>query len=344
MSRFKGYYYRLLLQSGVYKKKAIPGYDFTILTEKWARRESICVGDHFIRGNKPAIDVSFCVPMYNVEDCIETLLSEIACQSTKYFYEVILVDDGSIDETAKRVKEFIADKPNFTYIYQENSGIGAARNTAINHASGNYITFVDSDDEICDGYIDILMDKAIQENADIVKGKYCLKRSGHLHQRGIAFGYIWGGVYRASLFDRIRFPVGYWYEDMINLFLVQPMADRSCTLDHNVIYHNDVVDSASKRQSKAISYQAIEDLYLVQSLANDYWKLGLKDKLYFEQRLLAECSHLMVNRTSLMDESVRVQIFLACNELFEKYGITSKHFTGVDRIFTEAILSKDFRA
>ena len=131
---------------------------------------------------------------------------------------------------------------------------------------------------------------------------------------------------------------------MINLFLLVPLANKVIEIDDYVIYHNDVEGSASKVQSKAKDYKALEHLYLVMSLTDDFYKIGLADKDYLNKRLMTECTRLMVNRTSQLDEETQEQVFLACNQLFVDNDIDSDNFIGVDRIFADAIINKDYVA
>ena len=131
---------------------------------------------------------------------------------------------------------------------------------------------------------------------------------------------------------------------MINLFFVVPQSRKTITLDKVTIYHNDVEGSASKQQSRAKSYKSLEDLYLVLSLTKDYKTLGLQDRAYLDNRLIVECSRLMASRTEELDEVTRQQVFLACNNLFTEEHVDPSQFSGIERIFADAILNKDFVA
>lgn len=89
--------------------------------------------------------LSVVVPFYNVGDYIADCLDSIARQTFTDF-EAILVDDGSLDQSAALAKEFCEADRRFRIVSQENQGLGPARNTGLLHAQGEYITFVDSDD------------------------------------------------------------------------------------------------------------------------------------------------------------------------------------------------------
>jgi glycosyltransferase involved in cell wall biosynthesis len=88
--------------------------------------------------------ISIIIPAYNRAGLIERCVSSVVAQ-THGLWELIVVDDGSTDNTKEVIHDF-AD-PRIRYIYQSNAGAAAARNTGAQHATGNYIVFLDSDDE-----------------------------------------------------------------------------------------------------------------------------------------------------------------------------------------------------
>lgn len=94
-------------------------------------------------------DISIVVPMYNSQDTILRTLESIESQKTQNVkYEVLLIDDGSTDDSSSIVAEFVAKYENFHYHYGENAGVSTARNKGIDLAKGKYIMFLDSDDTI----------------------------------------------------------------------------------------------------------------------------------------------------------------------------------------------------
>lgn len=89
--------------------------------------------------------LSLVVPVYNVEDYIEECIQSLL-QQTLDDFEIIVVNDGSTDESIKRISKI--NSPKLKIIHRENGGLSAARNTGLEHATGEYIAFVDSDDYI----------------------------------------------------------------------------------------------------------------------------------------------------------------------------------------------------
>lgn len=111
--------------------------------------------------------VSIVIPIFNVEkyiyDCIDSVLN----QEYKDI-EVILIDDGSTDNSGAIAQEIALKNKNVYYYRQENGGAAAARNNGIEHAHGEFIMFVDADDEIEPTLIDELLPYAVKGNYDIV--------------------------------------------------------------------------------------------------------------------------------------------------------------------------------
>ena len=95
------------------------------------------------------MDLSIIIPVYNVEKYIEKCLLSCIKQDISYEdYEIVVVNDGSPDNSITIVERIAKDYSNIRIINQENQGLSGARNTGMKHAKGNYIWFVDSDDYI----------------------------------------------------------------------------------------------------------------------------------------------------------------------------------------------------
>ena len=95
------------------------------------------------QGSKNSICISAVIPAYNAEKYITRAIDSVLGQ-TRPVDEIIIVDDGSTDNTAEAIKRY-GDK--IQYIYQENAGVSAARNTGIKAAATDWIAFLDADDE-----------------------------------------------------------------------------------------------------------------------------------------------------------------------------------------------------
>lgn len=97
--------------------------------------------------------ISIIVPVYNTQDYLDKCLTSIINQTYKNI-EIIIIDDGSTDNSKEIIKKYINNDNRILYYYQKNSGVGIARNKGIDLSKGNYITFIDSDDYINKKYIE----------------------------------------------------------------------------------------------------------------------------------------------------------------------------------------------
>ena len=115
--------------------------------------------------------ISVIVPVYNVEDYITETLESILNQSIIDDIEVIMVDDGSTDESKYIIEKYAWDYPNFYAYHKENEGLPITRNYGMKFAKGDYIHFFDSDDYIPPNGYEKLYDLALRNDSEIVIGK-----------------------------------------------------------------------------------------------------------------------------------------------------------------------------
>lgn len=118
--------------------------------------------------NKNDVKLSIIVPVYNVEKYIDKCLDSLINQTLKDI-EIIVVNDGTKDNSQTIIDKYVKNYPTkvFSYI-KKNGGLSSARNYGIKKATGEYVTFVDSDDYVEKKLYEIMYKKAIEENSDIV--------------------------------------------------------------------------------------------------------------------------------------------------------------------------------
>ncbi len=181
--------------------------------------------------NNPQI--SICIPCYNVESYLPTIFK---CLEDQIFtnFEVVFVDDGSTDNTLKVLQDYkksnVLNKP-ITIVTQKNIGLSSTRNVLAKHAKGDYIFFLDADDQIPKNSLQVLYDNSENGTKDIVVGRsnvvfgrkyrfpflvqyrYVKKiTSGHFVKSNICLA--WGCILRRSIFDDHEFLNKYSYEDI----------------------------------------------------------------------------------------------------------------------------------
>ncbi|MCK5580789.1 MAG: glycosyltransferase [Candidatus Omnitrophica bacterium] len=109
--------------------------------------------------------VSVVIPVYNASQCLPAAMKSVLTQSYQDF-EVVVVDDGSTDDTKTIIMTFASTYPEkIKYVYQKNSGVSVARNTGITNAAGQWIAFLDSDDSWASDHLESLV-KAMEADND----------------------------------------------------------------------------------------------------------------------------------------------------------------------------------
>ena len=335
----------LQINTHLYRKTKLQDFAWEKLEEKWKYHDPHCyILPKENHKELKSIDLSIIIPLYNSEPYLHKLVEMLSAQKTNYSFEAIMVNDGSKDNTELILHELSVRHGFIVPITQENGGISKARNTGINQARGKYISFVDHDDEITENFVQRLLETAFYSNADLVKCRYGQKYDSEVVATGMSTGFVWAGVYSRKIFECVRFPEGYWYEDMINNFVLRPQAKYIIDIKDVLYFKNSTRNNASKKIWKSANYKSIEHVYLVRALIRCYRKLGLTDNKYLFERVLRECSALAVNRTADLDLETRKLVFLACNDLvldvLDKKDISE--LTKKDKVFYEAIMGKDY--
>lgn len=184
--------------------------------------------------NDPRISVI--VPCYNVKDYLEECVESLLVQSFDS-YEILLVDDGSSDDTSAIVDRYADKYPNVRAIHKQNGGLSSARNAGLDAAKGDYIAFVDSDDLVYPDYLKSLYETATRCHAGItvcgyekfenesgivsfdeekvLSGHEALRVLGDIyHPENVLFTVAWNKLYKAELFRKYRIPEGRIHEDV----------------------------------------------------------------------------------------------------------------------------------
>lgn len=189
---------------------------------------------------QPRYDLDIIIPVYNVESYLQTCLNSVIDQQTKYSYRTIIIDDGSTDNSTKIIEKF-SRKASVLIIKQKNRGLSVARNVGLDCVDARYVLFVDSDDILADGAVEILLDKAFENDADIVEGGFDTFKDGKIvsqtkRMAGLSTvsslsGFAWGKVIRATYFKNLSFPAGYLFEDTIFSLILYQMVQTVYTLN-----------------------------------------------------------------------------------------------------------------
>lgn len=186
--------------------------------------------------------ISVIIPVYNTEEYLERCLISILNNTYKNL-EVILVDDGSTDNSGKICDDYALKDERITVIHKENGGQAIARNLALDKIKGDYIAFIDSDDFVHKNYFEFLLKGITENNADVSVCSFTREMPiSDFENQTIPFDFSlvdkkkffkemyeekwavniapWGKIYKKSLFDNMRFPEGIPYEDAFLIYKV----------------------------------------------------------------------------------------------------------------------------
>lgn len=256
------------------------------------------------------LDLSIVIPVYNYADILDSTIQPIINQKTKYKYEAIFVDDGSTDGAREILKKY-EGHPAVKLIFQKNGGIGAARNTGINYASGKYLMFIDCDDTVHDDMVEIMMSTAYESNLDMVIAAHNLvkEKEGKIYsvlpniypQRNLIGyknndevmnypGLPWAKVYKRELWNNVRFFPGYWYEDTIIQLLLFTQV-KSYKYIPDVIYEYKWYEkNFSHTQNDTKMLKTIDRYWLLIEIINKYEQLDLPKDAQFYTLLITHFS------------------------------------------------------
>ena len=206
--------------------------------------------------------ISVIVPVYNVADYLDACITSIQRQ-TYFNLEILLIDDGSTDESGHMCDNYVLDDKRIRVIHQENAGLSAARNKGILECKGEYISFIDSDDFIDKQFIETMYSTMVESGCDLVcmesanfydgdeekiysywdridnqKGQYTVYSSEQMVE--YAFYQILSvtsaqlKLYKKKLFQNIQFPIGRYYEDLATTYLFMLSSNRVAVLQHRL--------------------------------------------------------------------------------------------------------------
>ena len=231
--------------------------------------------------------ISVIVPVFNTAAYLARCLDSLICQTYSNI-EILAVNDGSTDESASILSDYAGKDPRIRVFTQENRGLSAARNTALDAARGDWLMFLDSDDFAGPSFCETPLSAALTAGADMV----LFNATGLIEKTGVTFPFdaalpegiysareilmalasssihpnVWIKLYRRDLFDGIRFPEGENWEDCAIMHLVIDRASRICAI-------RDALCTYLQRE-KSITKMAQRDLSIY------YWRYHQYNRRY----------------------------------------------------------------
>ena len=227
--------------------------------------------------------VSIIVPVYQVEqylsECVDSILSQ-----TFTDFELILVDDGSKDQSGAICDAYAGKDARVKVIHKENGGLSDARNYGLDQAAGKYFMFVDSDDWIAPTMVECLYRSILKEDADIAacNVRYSFDQDPaknfstgiqgevvpgveiyYYRKNDRSFGFwtvAWNKLYKSEVFGTCRFRVGKFHEDEFWANEIYQMDIRMVTIPDCLYYYRQRVGSIMSKTSLAKNMDMLEAL------------------------------------------------------------------------------------
>lgn len=258
--------------------------------------------------------LSVVIPVYNVKhvlrQCLDSVLSQTLAE-----WECILIDDGSTDDSGTLCDEYARKDSRFIVIHQENSGVSIARNIGIEHATGKYITFIDSDDWVSENYLAGLFEKTNDSQMaladvrcfDVTQKIYFKDYLGKRYESlkyGIRYPHtkirsyfstpvgkiIPADIAKKNSFNR-KFDFG---EDGLFMFSAAPDLPLGIKAGADVVYYRRCVSGSLSRKKRSRKKIILNQLKLL----IEYWKIYLRNitsynVVFFMYRNLAVLGHLI---------------------------------------------------
>lgn len=230
-----------------------------------------------------SIVVSIVVPIYNTDEYLARCVDSIINQ-TYHYLDIILVDDGSTDDSGYICDRYAQNDKRITVIHKKNGGLSDARNVGIECAKGDYICFVDSDDIVHKEYVERLLKLCIEFCADIAQCDYlCIDSKSKLlpvnDDRSIRvmggndalseyccmngcvkYTVVWNKIYRKELFNNIRFPYQKQHEDEFTTYKLLYYSGKVVVTSEYLYYYLQRLTSIMGRGFSSKKIDAIDAL------------------------------------------------------------------------------------
>lgn len=314
--------------------------------------------------------ISIIVPCYKVEEFLPHCVDSIINQTYRHL-EIWLVDDGSPDACGQICDNYAKKDNRIRVIHKENGGLSDARNAAIDKATGEWITFIDSDDYVTNDYVETLYDLVKKYNCKMSVADWKIfpignepsidvnrKREEIFFSSRDALEDMFNQnhfdnsacvkLYHRDLFDGIRYPKGMLFEDLLTTFRLMLKCDSGIAYSNRIIYHYmfrpTSIEGAAFSEKKMDS--AIEVFKVMKSYEKELYEISDAVK----SKLTAFCFHLILKmpndyqkgyvlkdyikserRTVICNRKARFKTRLACICSYLGFDFTKRLFSFVDR-------------
>lgn len=290
------------------------------------------------------IKISLIIPCFNAQLFLQECLESVFRDDFIGQCEVIAIDDGSSDNTAEILREFALEHENLKIISQKNSGASVARNAGLKIAKGEFVAFLDSDDELCAGSLEALYKKAKECDAQIVIGDFfVLNEKEKIRQKSYDFSAnsslldkdeffeyfctkgthfaIWAKLYRKNLLDDLSFLEGVFVsEDVLFNTLAFKKAKNIAKCDIAVVCYRVGQNNSSKVFKEKHFKDSLKVAENLEALSDDICVSALILRLKYEAMLSIKSAPDYLSKGifkaifnkgfKLLDKKLKLQIIL----------------------------------
>ncbi|EKQ56661.1 MULTISPECIES: glycosyltransferase [unclassified Clostridium] len=299
--------------------------------------------------------ISVIIPVYNVGDYIKECLESILMQTYKDL-QIIIVDDGSSDNTMNIVNEYEDKFENYTILHQKNAGVSVARNTAFNHIEGEYTMYIDPDDFLECDMLEKMQKEAEAKQVDIVISEYYVYynkndsrnyiESYDIDARKIYNNYyvidmmlnyelqgqLWNKLFRTQLLKEIefKFEPGRYIQDAFPVFKAIYNSKGISFIDKPLYYYRQRETSTVHKKNAKLA----EDYYFAMSsiihfIKDKNIKVNQQSLKIFRIKVL---SHFIAHYTNA-DESNSLKTFR--NSKYNELSVKNREFLFLSEICKE---------
>ena len=291
--------------------------------------------------------ISVIIPVYNSEKYIKECVDSVLAQTYKN-YEILLIDDGSIDNSLSICNEYAKADSRVKVFHKENGGASSARNVGLDKAHGDYVYFLDSDDYIVTQTLEKCVVCARQNNADLVffdgsiisegesyGGDYTHKRhyetnlgyklmeelllNNEFHV-GTPFFFISVGVFRKN---KLRFKEGVMYEDMLMSYQLFTFAQYCAHLDEKLYVRRYRENSVMTTKLTSYNYSSIVDVF------NSMIKFSANiEKNKVQNKHIVRCAYNVINIYYSLNREDRNK-YKDTYEVFKKTVLDNNAFSDI---------------
>ena len=303
-----------------------------------------------------SLDLCIVIPVFNSETYLSDCIDSVLAQQTGYRYEVIVVDDGSTDGSREILQRY-EGAGQIRLVHQENSGTAKARNGGIDQSNGQYIMFVDSDDLVDTSIVEELLNEAYATGNDIAAcGYYTFGSLADKHlfidrqidirvnDRDLIMnydGFAHGKVYKRELFNAVRFPEGYWFEDTLTHFITFRLCS-SFSYHPRALYGYRTNEKGATRTYYQ-SERCIDAYWIVEYMIDESHRLGIGDDVSLYKTALRHLGALLDERIGSRDTATREAVFAMACELTRRLRPSEKYrFPFMYRQLEKSLLNRDY--